>query len=215
MTMDPLYNPQISQDLDNINGILASLLGIGSLAFTGISAIALLISAIVSLLITVAWYLLQSIPLFIMARKAGFKHAWMAFFPYTNDFLTFMLPIREFNIFNWIKSERRDMMALIYIGMNLLGGAALPIITPILAPIPVLGPIVSTFGGTILIFAIAMFKWRMYYDLLMTYGQESNAMWVSIVSLFVPWLFMIFTVFSCKNDPNYGRGNYYAYCKNN
>lgn len=216
--MDPLYNEQISQDLSSIDGILASLFGIGSLAFTGVSAVVMLISAIFSLLVTVAWYLLQSIPLFMMARRAGFKHAWMAFFPYTNDFLTFVLPIRQFNIFNWIKSERRDTMALIYLGLVVFGGSALTILTPIITAIPVIGtiigPILASFGTPILLFAIYMFKWRMYYDLLMTFGQESNAMWVSVVSLFVPWLFMIFTIFSCKNNPDYGRGNYYKYRKN-
>ena len=209
--MDPLYNEQISQDLSSIDGILASLFGLGSLAFTGVSAVVMVVSAVVSLLISIAWYLLQAIPLFIMARKTGFKHAWMAFFPYTNDFLTFMLPIREFNIFNWIKSERRDTMALIYLALCVFGNSALLIITPILAPIPVIGPLVASFGGTILVFFIYAFRWRMYYDLLKTFGQESNAMWVSIISLFIPWLFLIFTIFSCKNDPDYGRGNYYKY----
>ncbi len=207
--MDPLYNPQISQDLDSAEGILYSILGLGTLGFTGITALIALISAIVSFLITVAFYLLQSIPLFLMARKAGYKHAWMAFFPYTNDFLTFILPAREFNIFNWIKSNKRDMMALIYLGLVIFGSGALGIITTITAPIPGLGALVASCGGFVLVFAIYMFKWRMYYDLLMTFGQKSNALWVSIVSLFVPWLFMIFTIFSCKNPPEYGVGNYY------
>lgn len=29
------------------------------------------------------------------------------------------------------------------------------------------------------------------------------------------WLFMIFTVFSCKNPPEYGTGNYYKYHNQN
>lgn len=207
--MEPLYNTQISQDLDSAEGILYSLLGLGTLGFTGISALVAFIGAIVSLLTTVAYYLLQSIPLFLMARKAGYKHAWMAFFPYTNDFLTFVLPAREFNIFNWIKTNKRDMMALIYLGMVVFGSGALGIIATITAGIPVIGALVASCGGFVLAFAIYMFKWRMYYDLLMTFGQKGNALWVSILSLFIPWLFMIFTIFSCKNPPEYGAGNYY------
>lgn len=212
--MDPLYNEQISQDLSSISSILYSILGIGSLAFTGAGLIFTIVSSIVSFLLLVAYYLLQSIPLFIMARKAGYKHAWMAFFPYTNDFLTFVLPAREFNLFNWIKTDRRDIMALIYIGMVVFGTGVLAIITFITAGIPVIGPFISTFGGTILVVAITLWKWRMYYDLLMTYGQKSNALWVSIIGLFVNWLFMIFTVFSCKNPPEYGVGNYYMCHRN-
>ncbi len=209
--MDPLYNQQISQDLDSLEGILGNILSLGTLAFTGASLMVTVIVAITSFLFSVAYYLLQSIPLFIMARKAGFRHAWMAFFPYTNDFLTFMLPIREFNLFNWIKTNRRDIMALIYIGMVVAGTWVLGIVATITVGIPVIGPLISTFGGTILAAAIMLWKWRMYYDLLMTFGQKNNALWVSIVSLFVPWLFMLFTVFSCKNPPEYGAGNYYMY----
>ena len=209
--MEPLYNQQISQDLDSLEGILGCILGLGTLVFTGASVAFTVIASILSLLITVAYYLLQSIPLFIMARKAGFKHAWMAFFPYTNDFLTFMLPIREFNLFNWIKTNRRDIMALVYIGLSIAGFWAMGILAGLTVGIPVIGPLLSTFGGTIVIVAINLWKWRMYYDLLMTFGQKSNALWVSIVSLFIPWLFMIFTLFSCKNPPESGAGNYYKY----
>lgn len=211
--MDPLYNEQISQDLDSLSDILYSIFGIGTLAFTGIGAIVAVIGTVVSFLTALAYYLLQSIPLFIMARKSGYRHAWMAFFPYTNDFLTFVLPAREFNIFNVIKTKRRDVMALIYIGLNVFGLALLPILAVITGGIPIIGAVVSSFGGTILAAVINLWKWRMYYDLLMTYGQKSNALWVSIISLFVPWLFMIFTIFSCKNPPEYGVGNYYA-CHN-
>ena len=209
--MEPLYNQQISQDLDSLEGILGYILGLGTLVFTGASVAFTVIASILSLLITVAYYLLQSVPLFIMARKAGFKHAWMAFFPYTNDFLTFMLPIREFNLFNWIKTNRRDIMAFVYIGLSIAGFWAMGILAGLTVGVPVIGPLLSTFGGTIVVVAINLWKWRMYYDLLLTFGQKSNALWVSIVSLFIPWLFMIFTLFSCKNPPEYGAGNYYKY----
>lgn len=206
-----LYNEQISQDLASVEGILYSIFGIGSLAFTGISAVVTLIISIAAILWVVANYLLQAIPLFIMARKTGYKHAWMAFFPYTNDFLTFILPIREFNLFNLIKSNRRDIMALIYLGMNIIGGTVVSILAILTSGVVIIGPLISTFGGTILMAFIYAFKWRMYYDLLMTFGQKSNAVWVASVSLFIPWLFLIFTIFSCKNPPEYGVGNYYKY----
>lgn len=211
--MDPLYNPQISQDLSSASSILDSLVGLGAVSLSGAALIITIVTSIISLLITVGYYLLQSIPLFIMARKAGCKNAWMAFFPYTNDFLTFTLPAREFNIFNIIKTKKRDIMALIYLALLIGGSLILSIITGIVALIPVLNavlvPILSSFGGIILFVCISLFRWRMYYDLLMTYGQESNALWVSIISLFIPWLFMIFTIFSCKNPPEYGQGQYY------
>lgn len=216
--MGPLYNEQISQDLQSIDSILESIFGIGSLSVAGITAFLTgaglfitIITAVVGFLGSIAYYLLQSIPLFIMARKAGHPHPWMAFFPYANDFLTFSLPAREFNLLNIIKTKRRDVMALIYIILIICGTTiVLPLIVTVTAAIPVIGPIFSSFGGIILLVVINLFKWRMYYDLLMTFGQKNNALWVSIISLFVPWLFMIFTIFSCKNPPEYGIGNYRA-----
>ena len=144
--MDPLYNPQISQDLSSASSILDSLVGLGAVGLSGAALIITIVTSIISLLITVGYYLLQSIPLFIMARKAGCKNAWMAFFPYTNDFLTFTLPAREFNIFNIIKTKRRDVMALIYLALLIAGSLILSIITGIAAIIPVLNTIlVSNF----------------------------------------------------------------------
>lgn len=40
--------------------------------------------AIVALLIGIVFFLLQSIGLYKMAKKAGMKHKWMAFFPFVN-----------------------------------------------------------------------------------------------------------------------------------
>lgn len=219
--METINIEQISQGLDNAEGIfssaegiLASIFGIASLLFTGISATVALVGGILAFLIFLTEYLLESIPLFIMARRAGCKNAWMAFFPYTNDFLSFTLPIRQFNIFNIIKSERRDIMALIYLGLIIVGNIALSVIITVFSYIPGLNVVVSlltTLGAPILWLAIRLFRWRMQYDILMTFGQKSNALWVSIVAIFVPWLFNLFTIFSCKNPPEYGLGNYHKY----
>ncbi len=219
--MENIDIDQISQGLDSAEGILgsaegilASLFGIGSLAVTGISAAVGLTVLIVTSVIALIEYLLEAIPLFIMARRAGCKHAWMAFFPYTNDYLSFMLPMRQFNILNIIKSDRRDIMALIYLGLMIIGNTALGVIITIFSYIPglqLLVPILTTFGAPLLWLSIRLFRCRMQYDILMTFGQKSNALWVSIVAIFVPWLFNLFTIFSCKNPPEYGLGNYHKY----
>lgn len=219
--METIDIDQISQGLDSAEGIfssaegiLASLFGIGSLAVTGISAAVSLTILIVGGIIALAEYLLETIPLFIMARRAGCRNAWMAFFPYTNDFLSFTLPIRQFNIFNLIKTDRRDMMALIYLGLMIIGNTALGIIITVFSYIPGLNlfvPILTSLGAPLLWISIRLFRWRMMYDILMTFGQKSNALWVSIVAIFVPWLFNLFTIFSCKNPPEYGLGNYHKY----
>lgn len=205
-----VYDPQISQDLDSLASILKSIFQIGSLTVAGVGVIIAVVGAIISFVFAVAYYLLQAIPLYKMAKKAGHKNAWMAFIPYANDFLTFVLPHREFNLFNWIKTDRRDLAALAYLVLTLFGSIISAILTLILSYVPVIGPMASTVVSLAVTFAIWVLRWRMYYDLLMTFGQEKNAMWVSVISIAIPWLFMIFTLISCKNDPEYGAGNYYV-----
>ena len=53
--------------------------------------------AIISLLVM---YIVSAVPYFIMAKKAGFRHAWLAFIPYGQQYIAMTLSHREFSIFN-------------------------------------------------------------------------------------------------------------------
>ncbi|MBQ3516252.1 MAG: hypothetical protein IJA29_03415, partial [Lachnospiraceae bacterium] len=60
--------------------------------------------AIISLLVM---YIVSAVPYFIMAKKAGFRHAWLAFIPYGQQYIAMTLSHREFSIFNKFKTRNR------------------------------------------------------------------------------------------------------------
>lgn len=157
----------------------------------------ILASAIFNLIM---YRIMRPIAMFILARHAGFRHAWVAFVPYGSYYLEFVLPIREFNIFNWVKTEKRETIAWIYIGNELAGS----IVTSIMGMIP--------FFGTVLEWAYSLFfvvwKWRKIYDLLITFGFKKSAMaWSILATLYKP-LYVVLLFFMCDREPNYGWGRF-------
>ena len=55
--------------------------------------IILILSAIFNIIF---YRIMRPIAVFIMARHAGYRHAWVAFVPYGTYYLEFVLPIRDF-----------------------------------------------------------------------------------------------------------------------
>ena len=69
--MDPLYNEQISQDLSSIDGILASLFGLGSLAFTGVSAVVMVICGLAMRKPKLKWLSEYALPISLILGMAS------------------------------------------------------------------------------------------------------------------------------------------------
>ncbi len=144
--------------------------------------------------------IMRPIAVFIMARHAGYRHAWVAFVPYGTYYLEFVLPIRDFNIFNWIKTEKRESVAWIYIANDLL----FPIIDSILGLVPLFGTVVS---WAYQIF-VQVWKWRRIYDLMKTFGFKKSAMTWSILSALYKPLYVVFLFIMCDKEPDYGWGRF-------
>ncbi len=191
--------------------------------------------AIISLLVM---HIVSSVPYFIMAKKAGFRHAWLAFIPYGQQYVTMTLSHREFSIFNKFKTKNRKkafwgyvivvavtvivdlIMELCdygaqalqvaaenadYSGAYASGGGTLAIMLLLL--------VVMLVGLAVyLVATVALYfiRWRMYYDVLITYGMQEHAMWASILTLFVPIVMIIFSYIIMSKEPDYGFGNYYV-----
>lgn len=186
--------------------------------------------AIISLLVM---YIVSAVPYFIMAKKAGFRHAWLAFIPYGQQYIAMTLSHREFSIFNKFKTRNRKkafwayiivivvtllvdlVMELCDFGSQALqvaaenadysGGGTLGLMFLLL--------IVMLVGLVVYIAATVVFyfmRWRMYYDVLITYGMQEHAMWASILTLFVPIVMIIFSYIIMSKEPDYGFGNYYV-----
>ena len=189
----------ILDDLSRV-GSWEELIALPSFTKIVIYASILLVIIISTVFHFVMYRIMRPIALFIMARHAGFRHAWVAFVPYGTYYLEFVLPIREFNVLNWVKTDKRETIAWTYIANDLLN----PIISSILGMIP--------FLSTILQWAYSLFfvlwKWRKIYDLLITFGFKKSAMtWSILATLYKP-LYVVLLFIMCDKEPNYGWGRF-------
>jgi len=196
---------------DALVGLFSSLFAGG---FTiGVFLLILLFILLVFLLL-IAIFIVTEIPVYKMAKNAGFPHPWLAFVPYACSYVMFALPHKEFNIFNWIKTHNRTNAFLWFLGISFVPAVIYPLVM-VVAFIPLIGSFLATgLNGLISLvvnFFIYIFLWRARYDLLATFGAGENTLWVSIVSLFVPFVWIVFLFILMNNEPDYGNGNYDSY----
>lgn len=178
--------------------------GIYELMMLGTMGASMLMPLIVlgiCLLLTIALQIIFGIPYYRMAKNAGLSHAWLAFIPIGCYYIMLNLATREFNIFNWIKTDDRNKVFKYYL-LSLL----VPVVIGVLSAIPVinilmafLSPIISMAYSV----AVYIFMWRVNYDILMTYGMEEHAMWASIVNCFCPLVMVVFSFIIMNREPNY------------
>lgn len=189
----------ILDDLSRV-GSWEELVALPSFTRIVIYAAIILVCVISTLFHFVMYRIMRPIAVFIMARHAGFRHAWVAFVPYGTYYLEFVLPIREFNVLNWVKTDKRETIAWIYIGNDLLS----PIISSILSMIPFLSTILDLAYSLFFVF----WKWRKIYDLLITFGFKKSAMvWSILATLYKP-LYVLLLFIMCDKEPNYGWGRF-------
>lgn len=156
----------------------------------------ILISVSSALLSFILYRVMRPIALFIIGRNAGYPRPWIVLIPYGCHFMEFALPMREFNILNWIKTDKRETIAWTYIALDFFK----PIISFILSMLPLIGNL----SGIIITGTFALFKWRKYYDLLRTYGFKNSAMTLSVLSLFCKPLYCVLLFLMCDKTPDFG-----------
>lgn len=172
---------------------LVALPSFGKIVFYAVILLLVFLSGLLNLIM---YRIMRPIALFIMARHAGYPYAWIAFIPYGAYFLEFVLPIREFNVLNCVKTDKRETIAWIYIGNELFGG----IVSAIIKCIPLLGQVAD--WAYSLFFVV--WKWRKIYDLLKTFGFNKSAMtWAILGTLWKP-LYVVLLFFMCDKEPDYG-----------
>lgn len=158
-----------------------------------------------SFLLFIALYIVFSIPYYKMAKKAGLPNPWLVFVPLGCYYIYLNLPRREFNIFNWIKTNDRTKVFWWYL-IGYGGYIAISMILSIFCMIPFIQIIFyMIFSLVSMAFYVALyiFMWRINYDILMTYGMQEHAMWASIVSCFVPIVMVVFSFMIMNNEPDY------------
>lgn len=160
----------------------------------------------------IGFTILFNFPLYKMAKNAGYNKPILAFIPIANTYLLAILSKNEFNIFNWIVTKNRKKAGIICALI-----CASPLILSLFSFILVFIPFVGSFLAALLSpiymllsVVIYIISWRLYYDLFLTYGTGENAMLFSILSLFVPYFFVVVLYINMNKEPDYGFNNFYA-----
>ena len=164
-----------------------------------------LVSFIISMLICLVTFFVTNIPLFIMSKKVGNPHPWLAFIPLGCIYNRLMISKREFNLFNLIKTEDRKKAFIGY--LIAFGGLFIVLlIDTAFLLIPIVGAIIYFITMPFIMFlfmvGISIFMWRANYDILMTFGSEDSALALSIISIFVPVLMIILSYIFMNKEPN-------------
>lgn len=149
--------------------------------------------------IAVALYVLTAIPIHKMAKRTGLPNPWLAWIPIGHTYLRLKLSKREFNIFNVIKTN--DRTKAFYGYLWIMGGMALVILMLFVPVVNFFAIFLYYVMMMIYPIIIGVFMWRVNYDLLMSYGQKENAMWISVLNYWCPY-FMIYMTYKIMNsDP--------------
>lgn len=156
-------------------------------------------------LLVIALGIVFCIPYYRMAKRAGLPNPWLVFVPLGCYYIYLNLARREFNLFDWIKTNDRTKVFwwfLICYG----GYFTVTMLLSILSSIPFIQFLFIFVNYAIMMaFTVAqyIFFWRVNYDILMTYGMQEHAMWASIVSCFVPIVMVVFSFMIMNNEPDY------------
>ena len=160
-------------------------------------------------------HFLLAVPLYIMADKAGYAYPFLAFIPFANYYLMHILPMKEYNYIGMYKTYERKNGFLLYMIVKWIGPLAIAIVGTILSVIPFIAILIAMIIQLInltLIVAGFIGKAIMMIDLLDLYMKKDEkglAIFLGIISLFVPIVFPIACIVLCTKEPEFGYGNYY------
>ena len=160
-------------------------------------------------------HFLLAVPLYIMADKAGYAYPFLAFIPFANYYLMHILPMKEYNYIGMYKTYERKNGFLLYMIVKWIGPLAIAIVGTILSVIPFIAILIAMIIQLInltLIVAGFIGKAIMMIDLLDLYMKKDEkglAIFLGIISLFVPIVFPIACIVLCNKEPEFGYGNYY------
>lgn len=202
-------------DLENMLYGLVSIFGIGTTMLFPILILLLFVVLIIVLFLLST--IVVGIPLYKMAKNAGFKHPFFAFIPFLQTYLMIFLPQEDYTLFNLVNIKDRHKAAWI---MTLVANAPtiLLILYPVIYCIPVLGMVLISLlsaASSLLSIAVYIIMWKCYYDLFRLYHLGENDILFSILSLFVPFLGIILLFVLMNKEPDYGFGNIYNVANDN
>lgn len=182
--------------------MMTALLGLTTF---GVSTAIIIFAWLFIFIFIAAFYVVATIPIYKMAKRAGVPHAWLAWIPIGEVYVRLKLARREFNIFNWIKTKNRDKAFEWYLWLT---GGMILVIAFVLAMAFV--PFIQIIAIILYYIAIAIFPivfgifiWRVNYDILMTYGMQEHAMWASVLNYFCGYVMIVMSYIIMNREPDY------------
>lgn len=167
---------------------------------------------IFGILFNAAEYFLGSVGAFKMSQSAGFGYSWFAFIPVLRQCLIFKLPPKPFNIFSIHTTKSRMKAYIIQLAIT----HALPsVLGEVLSILSIFLPLFNLLWlplGIICVYIGESYFAFAKYDLLRTFNVKKGiAATVSVLSIFCPFIFSVYTFIIRKNEPVAGYDYYYKY----
>lgn len=170
---------------------------------------------IVIILGMIIHHFFMAVPLYIMADKAGYAYPFLAFIPFANYYLMHILPIKEYNFIGLFKTYERKNGFLAYMIIKWIAPWGLWIVGSVLSMIPLFNIIfgiifqllnlvvltVGSIGKAVMMIDL--------FDLYMKKEEKGLAIFLGIISIFVPVVFPVTCIVLCRREPEFGFGNYY------
>lgn len=183
---------------------------IGTLVASGF-LVFLLVALGVALLVSILIYVLRSVALYKMAKKMGHPSPWLAWIPYANTYLMFVLPEKPLKVLA-INTELKARSTGFFIWLAITLGSS--VVTGILSMIPFIGTILVSILPLLEMVALIFLLYPMYYDLFSLFVEDTQAKVFAIVGMLVPITMIIFLLIASSKEPHpvveiEGTGNYY------
>ena len=161
----------------------------------------IIVIAIIVLIICAATYFLTAIPLYKMAKTAGYPNAWFAYVPYCQQYLICTLSKKKFTLFKGsIKLEKSETSFWIYLALVLGLSTLSGILVAIGIPATILSYAVSIVSSFI------FFVW--YRNLASTFKPECDSLAYGLICVLVPIGNIVILWMLSKQIPTYGAGMY-------
>ena len=183
---------------------------IGTLVASGLLVFVLVLLGI-AILISLTFYVLRSVGLYKMAKKMGHPSPWLAWIPYANTYLMFVLPEKPLRVLA-INTELKQRSTGFFIWLAITLGSG--VIASIISMIPFVGALVVSILPLLETVALIFLLYPMYYDLFSLFVEDSQAKVFAIIGMLVAPVLAIFLLVASSKEPRpvveiEGTGNYY------
>ncbi len=186
--------------LEELYQFLLVSFGLAELGIVGIvfvwGIIVAAVGAIVSAVLSVVFFFVQAIPLFVVAKKANRPLKWLAWFawipvigPYLSVFLLSNIADgKEIDIFGKFQIRNRNISYLIYLAFALGGNTIITALIGILTLIPFIGQILAVVTPVLYLIPQVVMAWLEYIYLrdtldLFKPDQKGNRTFALIVAI--------------------------------